>query len=550
MIENYIYIVADHFARGSESEGTYYLLLEAVNPRAKCPVLLDRIKLGHYIIQSLFFYQIRHKFTVSVKGELTVMDTDDKSQIKSLSFSNHTSMIKLPAANPPRHLEIIKTDITSLSVHEHTWAPLARGRLSTVAAWAGAGPGLRAGENYAADRWSPIPPWDFKLAVRPRPSTDPTVLETSSRYPATRLSPVTLPTTDESLPRTQIKNPEIPASESFLLLSVEELVDVSARWFEHLVWDPRKFVTWNFCPEEGRAVRCWGGAAACDTQIWCEEEMPVVTRSRLSAARGDGAGALPWGSASAAPALRHDAGAPREGVASKNHHHHHGLKEKLRALTQDYEQQKQKLAASQLRRSIRCLNAWEAINDENAEEDGGRVAKFRYDAFAQVPESAVLRENVAPPQARAPSNDGAVLARTTEPQAKENAVGRGANAMSCPTKKAVPALPVLPVPPARKLSLGGAVGGKLKAAGEVGAGTAEAAESRILVFVRLRPMSRKEKEAGSRSCVKIVNRKEVFLTESASENDYLRLKRGRDSHFCFDSVFPDSTTQAEVYSTS
>lgn len=56
MIENYIYIVADHFARGSESEGTYYLLLEAVNPRAKCPVLLDRIKLGHYIIQSLFFY--------------------------------------------------------------------------------------------------------------------------------------------------------------------------------------------------------------------------------------------------------------------------------------------------------------------------------------------------------------------------------------------------------------------------------------------------------------------------------------------------------------
>jgi hypothetical protein len=353
-------------------------------------------------------------------------------------------------------------------------------------------------------------------------------------------------------PRTQIKNPEIPASESFLLLSVEELVDVSARWFEHLVWDPRKFVTWNFCPEEGRAVRCWGGAAACDTQIWCEEEMPVVTRSRLSAARGDGAGALPWGSASAAPALRHDAGAPREGVASKNHHHHHGLKEKLRALTQDYEQQKQKLAASQLRRSIRCLNAWEAINDENAEEeeDGGRVAKFRYDAFAQVPESAVLRENVAPPQARAPSNDGAVLARTTEPQAKENAVGRGANAMSCPIKKAVPALPVLPVPPARKLSLGGAVGGKLKAAGEVGAGTAEAAESRILVFVRLRPMSRKEKEAGSRSCVKIVNRKEVFLTESASENDYLRLKRGRDSHFCFDSVFPDSTTQAEVYSTS
>ncbi|XP_066314512.1 kinesin-like protein KIN-8A isoform X2 [Miscanthus floridulus] len=278
--------------------------------------------------------------------------------------------------------------------------------------------------------------------------------------------------------------------------------------------------------------------------------MPVVTRSRVSAARGDGAGALPWGSASAAPAPRHD--------ASKSCHHHHGLKEKLRALTQDYEQQKQKqllaasqgggAAARQLRRSIRCLNATEVANDENAEEEDGRVAKRRYDAFALVPEAAVLRENVAPPQERAPSNDSHVV--VLAPQAKENVVGRGANAMSCPIKKAVPALPVLPVPPARKLSLGGAVGGKLKAAGEAGAGTAEAAESRILVFVRLRPMSRKEKEAGSRSCVKIVNRKEVSLTEFASENDYLRLKRVRDSQFCFDSVFPDSTTQAEVYSTS
>lgn len=296
--------------------------------------------------------------------------------------------------------------------------------------------------------------------------------------------------------------------------------------------------------------------------------MPVVTRSRVSTARGDvGAGAMPWGSASAAPAPRHDARlAPREGVASQSRHdhHHHRLKEKLRALTQDYEQQKQRQllaeslggggpAARQLRRSIRCPNAAEVINDENAdveeeEDGGGRLAKRRYDAFALVPEAAVLRENAAPPQARAPSNDShlVVLAR----QAKEGVVGRGANAMTCPTKKAVPALPVLPVPTARKLSLGGAVGGKLEAAGEVGAGTAEAVESRILVFVRLRPMSRKEKEAGSRSCVKIVNRKEVLLMEFASENDYLRLKRVRDSQFCFDSVFPDSTTQAEVYNTS
>ncbi|CAO2176792.1 unnamed protein product [Urochloa humidicola] len=283
--------------------------------------------------------------------------------------------------------------------------------------------------------------------------------------------------------------------------------------------------------------------------------MPVATRSRVTAAAGGG-GAQAWGSALAAP--------PREGAAS---HHHHCLKEKMRALTLQYEQHKQQLAASQAggaaarqhRRSVRSLSAAEVVNDENAksaaeeEAEGGVVAVRHRDAFALVPEAAVLRENVAPPQPRAPSKDShvVVFARPAEPQEKENVVGRAGNAMSCPIKKALPVLPSIPAPPTRKLSLGGAaVGGKLKAAGEVGAGTAEAAENRILVFVRLRPMSRKEKEAGSRSCVKIVNKKEVYLTEYASENDYLRLKRLRGRHFCFDSAFPDSTTQAEVYSTS
>ncbi|CAL4948841.1 unnamed protein product [Urochloa decumbens] len=293
--------------------------------------------------------------------------------------------------------------------------------------------------------------------------------------------------------------------------------------------------------------------------------MPVATRSRVTAAAGGG-GAQSWGSASAAPAPRHDPVAPRQGAAS---HHHHCLKEKMHALTLQYEQHKQQLAASQAggaaarqhRRSVRSLSAADVVNDENAksaaeEEEqgvGGAVAVRHRDAFALVPEATVLRENVAPPQPRAPSKDShaVVFARPAEPQEKENVVGRAGNAiMSCPIKKAVPALPVLPAPPTRKLSLGGAMGGKLKAAGEVGAGTAEAAENRILVFVRLRPMSRKEKEAGSRSCVKIVNKKEVYLTEYASENDYLRLKRVRGRHFCFDSAFPDSTTQAEVYCTS
>ncbi|KAJ1428142.1 P-loop containing nucleoside triphosphate hydrolase [Sesbania bispinosa] len=74
--------------------------------------------------------------------------------------------------------------------------------------------------------------------------------------------------------------------------------------------------------------------------------------------------------------------------------------------------------------------------------------------------------------------------------------------------------------------------------------------SRILVFVRVRPMSKKEKEAGSRCCVRIVNRCDVYLTEFATANDYLRLKRLRGRYFTFDSSFPDSVTQHEVYSTT
>jgi len=270
--------------------------------------------------------------------------------------------------------------------------------------------------------------------------------------------------------------------------------------------------------------------------------MPVATRSRITAACVGGVGgegAQAWGSAAPAPA-------PRDGVAS----YHHGLKERMLALTLQHQQlvataQAGGAAARQHRRSIRSPSAAEVVNDENAKnaeeekDQGGGVARRHHDDSPRVPEAAVLRENVAPPQPRASSNSKysrvVVFPRSAEPQEKD------------PIKKAV-RVPVLPAPPTRKLSLGGVVG--FKAATEVGAGTAEAAENRILVFVRLRPMSRKEKEAGSRSCVKIVNKKEVYLTEYASENDYLRLKRVRGRHFCFDSAFPDSTTQAEIYNTS
>lgn len=79
------------------------------------------------------------------------------------------------------------------------------------------------------------------------------------------------------------------------------------------------------------------------------------------------------------------------------------------------------------------------------------------------------------------------------------------------------------------------------AEGEGGVGT------RIMVYVRLRPMAKNEKDSGGRSCVRIVNKRDVFLTEFALETDYLRLKRVRGRHFAFDAAFPDNTTQQEVY---
>ncbi|KAF0898564.1 hypothetical protein E2562_008151 [Oryza meyeriana var. granulata] len=275
--------------------------------------------------------------------------------------------------------------------------------------------------------------------------------------------------------------------------------------------------------------------------------MPVSTRAQ----QANAAGGQPWSSAAPASAPGHDGGVRREILTN----HHHGLKEKMRALTLFYEQHKQQLASSQgagarSRRSIQYAAGamGRDENGKNAEEDVG--AKRHNAVVAPVSEVAVLRENMAPPEERAPppksSNNVIVFSRPADPVEKEN-VAHGGIAMSCPVSKPAPGLPA---PVARKLSLGGGVAARLKAVGEVGTGNTDAAGSRILVFVRLRPMSRKEKEAGSRSCVKIVNKKDVYLTEFASETDYLRLKRVRGRHFCFDSSFPDTTTQAEVYSTT
>ncbi|XP_024532544.1 kinesin-like protein KIN-8A [Selaginella moellendorffii] len=73
---------------------------------------------------------------------------------------------------------------------------------------------------------------------------------------------------------------------------------------------------------------------------------------------------------------------------------------------------------------------------------------------------------------------------------------------------------------------------------------------RIMVYVRLRPLSKKEKDAGARSSVRVADKKDIFLTEMQLETDYLRLKRVRGRHFVFDAVFHENTGQQEVYDTS
>lgn len=217
---------------------------------------------------------------------------------------------------------------------------------------------------------------------------------------------------------------------------------------------------------------------------------------------------------------------------------HHGLKEKMRALTVLYEQQKR--ASLALRNqspkleekrysthpSSDLLGSCKKEDKEN--KDSHNV--MNGNSKSTMPTSTITRTYVLP---QPPMDD-----------AKEN-LGMGPDRIlgfsACP-KKANAATTTV----ARKLSLGGLVAQTEAKESEkmVGGG------SRILVFVRLRPMSKKEKEAGSRCCVKIVNRRDVYLTEFANEHDYLRLKRLRGRHFTFDASFPDSTSQQEVYSTT
>ncbi|KAJ6765076.1 KINESIN-LIKE PROTEIN [Salix koriyanagi] len=241
---------------------------------------------------------------------------------------------------------------------------------------------------------------------------------------------------------------------------------------------------------------------------------------------------------------------------------HHGLKEKMKALTLLYEQQKK--SSSIFRNPSPKPEEKRFSTHPSADLLNGCKREDKDSKETKDPkQNNVMRENALPTLHSA--NPSSTVTRTfvlPEPpvdDAKENLVmgpDRVIGFLTCPRKTKDSSTV------ARKLSMGSSVSQteprgfirpknvqeneKLETVSEKN----DAGGSRILVFVRLRPMAKKEREAGSRCCVRIVNRRDVYLTEFANENDYLRLKRLRGRHFTFDAAFPDSASQKEVYSTT
>ncbi|KAI3991795.1 hypothetical protein MKX01_038193 [Papaver californicum] len=234
---------------------------------------------------------------------------------------------------------------------------------------------------------------------------------------------------------------------------------------------------------------------------------------------------------------------------------HHGLKEKMKALTLLYEQQKRSSSSSFNNLTVMKVKE-ENKEDQRVSNQETKILGFAKKQDRETKSHTLMRENLLPD-----SNVTTTVvlpSSVADEDSKENIIGFDKIlGFSCPPKGGVLTNTV-----ARKLSMGGLVPQSESKAGLIGGGIKSGQElktitenpsnvgSRILVFVRVRPMAKKEKEAGSRNCVRIVNRREVYLTEFASEKDYLRLKKLRGRHFTFDASFPDSTPQQDVYSST
>lgn len=184
---------------------------------------------------------------------------------------------------------------------------------------------------------------------------------------------------------------------------------------------------------------------------------------------------------------------------------HHGLKEKLKTLTLLYEQQKQQ--------SSKSLTA---MRDRNS----------------SIPTTTTVTKTFVLPQ---PPNQDSKENHNNLTVGSDRIVAFSYPKKITSTKNAIPVV-------ARRLSMPAPAKVKEEEIGKCG--------SRIMVFVRVRPMNKKEKELNSRCCVRIVNQRDVYLTEFANENDYLRLNRVKGRHFTFDASFTDSASQLQVYATT
>ena len=73
---------------------------------------------------------------------------------------------------------------------------------------------------------------------------------------------------------------------------------------------------------------------------------------------------------------------------------------------------------------------------------------------------------------------------------------------------------------------------------------------RINVFVRGRPLSKKELEAGAFDSLEIADKNTTFLHEFCASDDYLRMKRLKTRQYQFDHVFNMFDSQKCVYETT
>ncbi|XP_057519952.1 kinesin-like protein KIN-8A isoform X2 [Amaranthus tricolor] len=238
---------------------------------------------------------------------------------------------------------------------------------------------------------------------------------------------------------------------------------------------------------------------------------------------------------------------------------HQGLKEKLKSLTLLYEQQK--LASIGVKNhNFKPQDALDRNGSIKMEDSDSFKNKYpqippihRNISMKKTEKSPIMKENSIP---NATLTKTYIFPQFSNPQMVDSNKNVGSNGdrivgFSCPRKAPISDTV------ARKLSLGsqleGKGGRKLSIGQEMDDLLFEKQSNRnnrILVFVRLRPMMNRENENGCRSCVRIVNHRDVYLTEFASENDYLRLKRLRGRHFTFDASFSESASQMDVYSTT